>query len=212
MRTLLSLIFLLVLTVPVAAAELQALQNENLLLKAELQLARTGKLYLLVDLRNQAILIKGGGATIWRLPVSRSRIYGSAPAPKMRRLVAKKSLFAPSRPVVPIAGGEEGKGQAAEIGDTVLELEDMPDNYRLLLDDGTMLVVEPERADWRGRIGLLWSGTWGGLRRVFHRLRPWGPVAGSEVLLSLAGTDARRLYWSFDLETPCLLKQPAEQP
>jgi hypothetical protein len=215
MRTLASFLLLLLLAAPAIADERQALQEENFLLKTELQLARTGKLYLLVDLQSQAILIKGGGSTIWRLPLSRGRISGPAPSPKLRRLSAKKSMNEPKRPVVAIGGEDKDKNsdKPVDIGETVLELKDMPINYRLILDDGTSLVVEPEQVDWRGRMGLLWSGTSGFFRRVYNRLSPWVPEGEkTEVLLSLSASDARRLYWSFDLGTPCLLKSASEQP
>jgi hypothetical protein len=212
MRTFLVIICLLLLRTPCAADERQSLRDENLRLKAELQLAKTGKLYLVVDLRASVILIKGGGTTIWRLPVSRSQIRGETPSPQVRLLAAKKSLFAPRRPVVRIVGSEEGKGPEADFASTVLELDDMPVNYRLLLDDGTSLIIEPEQVSWRGRLGLLWSQAWGWLRRTLHLLRPWSPAAErSEVVLTLAGPDAQRLYWSFDLTTPCLIRLPSGQ-
>ncbi|MBU0482205.1 MAG: hypothetical protein KKG47_14005 [Proteobacteria bacterium] len=203
-------ILLFLLAGPVVADERGDLRDENLRLKAELKLARTDKLYLLIDLRSSVILIKAGGSTIRRLPISRSVVHGEPERAKVRRLVAKKSFFAVRRPMVPIVGPDQ---ESALVGTTlpeILELTEMPDNYRLLLDDGTSLVIEPATVDWRGRAGLVWSGGVGILRRTLRHLWPWTPAAkNGEIVLGLTGSDARQLYWSFDLGTPCLFKLPA---
>jgi len=212
MSTFLSVLFVLFFSFPVLADERQALRDDNLLLKAELQLAWTNKLYLLFDLQVPEIMLKAGGVTIRRMPVSRVRSFGPPPSPRVRKLAAKKSLFAPRRPAAIIAGSEGTKGQEVDIADTVLELDDMPENYRLLLDDGSNLAIESDRTDWRGWLGLFRSGGWGWYRRALHLLRPGTESEKSELQLTMTGTDARRLYWSFDLGGPCLFRHADDLP
>lgn len=198
---------------PAAGADqVSDLREENQLLKEELKLARGGKLYMLVDLPASEITLKAGGVTGRRLKIDTGRVIGDRPAVKLRRLVGKKALFQPKRREIKIAADIKATTPAAG-NDTVtaLEIDDMPTNYRLVLDDGITLVVHAGGDGLAALLNRGWRRMWDSVRRAmtgFYRgLR--GEPAAAELFLTLPDTDARQLYWSFDEKTPCLIRNSA---
>lgn len=192
------------------ADPLTDLRQENLLLKAELQLARSSKLYVLVDLARQEILLKAGGTTARRLALTDVTVTGIFPQVLPRRLATKTSFSTPRRPNAGAGATARPKPTAGADPVTALEISAMPINYRLILDDGTTLVVRSGDGNFLARLGQGWHLVENASRRTLLGLNRWRqdkpPVA--ELILTMAPAEARQLYWSFDEKSACLIRNP----
>ncbi|NTV14813.1 MAG: hypothetical protein HGA96_12925 [Desulfobulbaceae bacterium] len=206
-------LFLLCTTVVVGANTLSDLQNENFLLSTELQLAKAGKMYIILDLPAGAVLFKAGGIEIKRLPIEHCRVDGVGGASLLRKLNAKMADNQPKRKQVVIASEEEIRAAPAPAAGTdglvALEITDMPEIYQLEFDDGLLLSVKaPPSGDFKTKAARYWQDTveyvkswYQGLQRKMH-----GEVGSPQIVMNLSGADARQLYWSFDEGMPCLIK------
>jgi hypothetical protein len=183
---------------PAWAADLAALEEANALLQAEYQLAKKEQLYFFFDLPARQVRIKASGVTLATLPAAQVQQRGQRGQAGLRSLRARQTSSPPQR--VAIDPGAVKKAGKFEL--QALELDDMPDAYRLLLDDGTILTVAPRT-----------EGFWGQLTEMTAQLRwrlicKWYSLRGkpyTELRLTLAAPDARRLYWSFQEEMACLI-------
>lgn len=195
------------------ANELADLQSANFLLKSELQLAKSAKLYMVIDLPGEVILFKAGGVGINRLPLENSHVVGALPSQVLRTLSAKKAEKQPKRPEVKIV--TQAEMEAAPIPapgvDTLvaLEIDDMPETYQLVLDDGLVLLVKaPPSGDFKNKAARYWRDAVDivkGWSRSL-RLRLHGESESPRIVLNLSGPDARQFYWSFDEGMACLIK------
>lgn len=213
MRILLLLLLLLLYgPVPAAVAAVATpLELLNRTLRAEFELARKPKIYVVVDLDRQITQIKAGGVVLRDLPIRSFSRWGR-PSPKTdRTLVEKHALFEPRRAVIdPEAKKNREEGAKLEI--KTLELDDMPAGFALSFDDGTRITVRGRAKTLVGRMGqLLETGAW-------HLSRPlifnWKFLRGqpyTELRLTLSRNDARRLYWSLSEGVPCLIVWPQEK-
>jgi hypothetical protein len=217
MRSLLLLILLLL--PPVAGADEAAdLLVDNQLLTSELQLARSGKLYLLFDLRNQVILLKSSGVILSSLPLRAARLYGPVPATQVHLLDRRETSSPPRREAlrVPDKAGNTAAARAPERAATslqALERDDMPDSYRLILDDGTRLSVHAESGGLMSAAGRFGHAVAATSARGCYAVKTWfSDTPNCELRLTLAPDDARQLYWSFAEQSACLIRPPATCP
>jgi hypothetical protein len=212
------LLILLLLPLNVSADEAADLLVDNQLLTAELQHARSGKLYVLFDLRDNAIDLKTSGVTLISLPLREVKLFGPAPAAKALALTRRETSHPPSREAlrVPDKSRNADVAKAPARADTTLqalERGDMPDRYRLFLDDGTRISVHAES-----------SGMLAAASRLRHAIASLGArgrhaimglfshKSSGELRLTLAPDDARQLYWSFVEPASCLIRPPATSP
>lgn len=213
MRAILLSILLLFAPQALLADELADLQAENFLLKSEVQLAKSNKLYMIIDLPGRAVLFKAGGVVINRLAFKDCLVEGPYPAPALRTLSAKKAEKQPKRQEVKIV--TEAEMEAAPIPapgtDTLvaLEIDDMPETYELVLDDGLTLAVRSEVTGFKAKAERLWKESVESARRLYNSLmRRFGREVEVEnrMIISLSGPDARQFYWSFDEGMTCLIR------
>jgi hypothetical protein len=217
MRTLPLLLLLLLLCLPLTAAAADppapttAQEAVNRTLKAEYELARKPKIYFVLDLPGQQMLIKSSGVVLRQLPIADFSLWGRPSPLASRLLVEKESLFEPQRQTIdPEAKKEQEPGAKFEL--KTLELDDMPASFRLEFDDGTRITVKGEAPSLPGRLGqALANGVW-------HLGRPlifnWKFLRGqpyTEILLTLPADEARRIYWSISEGVPCLIYWPQEE-
>lgn len=195
------------------ADELADMQSANFLLKSELQLAKSTKLYMVIDLPGEAILFKAGGVVINRLPLAASHVVGTLTVPVLRSLSAKKAEKQPQRQAIKIV--TEAEMEAAPLPapgvDTLvaLEIDDMPETYQLVLDDGLVLFVKaPPAGDFKAKIVRYWRDATEAVKEWYHslQLKMQGETETPRILLNLSGPDARQFYWSFDEGMACLIK------
>jgi hypothetical protein len=209
MHSLRALILLSVLLVSVEAypaSEADRLINENSLLKAELQLAKSSKIYVIFDLETKSVAIKAKGMMLKKLPVESYSLWGTPVRPRPLPLLRKTALVIPERKeIIPRTSDSDEVSEPK-----VLQLDDMPLRYRLEFDDGIQISVNPTST---GVIATLFNliaslksylitrpfGTlWNGLRRRSF----------TEIVLVMSEYDARTLYWSFQEGFQCIITEP----
>lgn len=194
------------------AGERDDLQSVNFLLKSELQLAKSSKLYMVIDLPGKAIMFKAGGVVVNRMPIDDSHVVGSLSTSLLRTLSTKKAEKQPVRPTVKIT--TEAEMAAAPIPapgvDTLvaLEIDDMPEIYQLVLDDGLVLTVKaPPSGDFKAKATGYWRDVVDTVKEWYHSimLKLRGETEPPRIVLNLSGQDARQFYWSFDERMACLI-------
>jgi len=156
--------------------EARTLGEANRALEEELKLAGRAQIYLVLDLAEGALLIKGRGVELHRLPLQQWQATDEAALGRTFRLQARPALSRPK-----LAPGEDP-------AETVIELDDMPAEYELGFEPNLVIAVSPPATEqpW------LW---------VMSRLREWKnhlvlPQATVRVRLVLSKDDARSLAWS----------------
>ena len=208
MHSLIALILLPILLASVEAypaSEADRLINENSLMKAEFQLAKSSKIYVIFDLEAEMITIKAKGIVLKELPVESYSQWGTPVRPSPLPLLRKTALVIPERKeIIPKTNDTEDASEPK-----VLQLEDMPLRYHLEFDDGIQISVKPKST---GVISTLFNliaslksylitrpfGTlWNGLRRRSF----------TEIVLVLSEHDARTLYWSFQEGFQCIIRE-----
>ena len=208
-------LFIILLAFPrfAGADALSDLQAENIMLKAELQLAKSNKLYMVVDLPGEAVLFKAGGVVVNRLPFIASRLEGPSPLPALRTLKGKIAEKQPKRQEVKIVTEAEMEAAPPPVPgvDTLvaLEIDDMPEIYQLELDDGLLLAVKaPPSGDFKTKAVRYWRDAVEAVKSWYQTLqrKMGGGPTGTRIVLNLAGPDARQFYWSFDEGMACLVR------
>jgi hypothetical protein len=188
---------------PVRAADPAALEESNRLLKAEYQLAQKEQLYFLFDLPGRQVQVKASGVVLARFPIRKLQRRGVPGQEGLRSLAERRALSAPQRVTIS-PRAEQKKSGKFEL--QALEIDHMPSAYRLLLDDGSVLAVNPEGEGFWGHAAAWPRELWWRLSRplisgwYLLRRKPY-----TELRLTLTAHDARRLYWSFQEGMPCLI-------
>jgi len=197
------LAILLLVPLAVCADEAADLRRDGKLLEAELQLARSGRLYIVFDLVDSEIDFKASGATLTRMQLRDQHHAGPAPAPKALTLVSRETSSPPQREAIRIPDPGDDEDVSADPGGSVelqaLELGDMPDSYRLTLEDGTSIAVQPSNASWIRRLAYT-------LGQLFEDDK------SAHLRLTLEQRNARQLYWSFADKSSCLVRTPDVSP
>ena len=225
MRLLSILFLLLVLCVPAASADdLAELAQTNRLLQAEYDLAKSQHLYFIFDLRASRILFRVSGTTVAELPILSLRSWGR-PADGIAYTLSKRSARKePTREKIAIPDGTEEEkpaapaplpkpGEAPKPPDVqALELNDMPTEYTLELDDGTLLTVRtplPEQVPFKEKLRFYYDKySWFVTRPLISISQHRQGSAYNEMLLTLPEREARMLYWSFQVGGRCLVHWP----
>lgn len=171
------------------AADARALWRESRLLEAEAELAQKPKSYFVLDLAAGRIALKARGMTLRELPIAESDVWGRL-VTGPTSLVQKDALARPA-----ITPGEEAT--QATLDQQLLEVADMPAEYRIGFDRGVSVAVfAAPAAGLRGALrhgARLWRWR---LARLPQALRERQERRESTSLfLVLAPADARSLYW-----------------
>lgn len=225
MRLLLTIILTLLLWVPAASAdELAELAQTNRLLQAEFELAKSQKLYFVFDLQASEILFKVSGVTVARLPILSLHSWGR-PADAIAYTLAKRTARKeperekiaipdgkeeekPKPPAAPPKPGEPPKAPELQ----ALEIVDMPTEYTLQLDDGTLLTVRgtlPENAGLLEKLRYSYDRySWFVTRSFISLSQRRRGSSYNEMRLTLPEREARMLYWSFQEGARCLVHWP----
>jgi hypothetical protein len=168
-------------------ADARMLGETNRALEEEVKLASRAQIYLVLDLAEGALLIKGRGIELHRLPLLHWETTDETALGRTFRLHARPPLTRPK-----LAPGEDP-------AETVIDLEDMPAEYELGFEPDLVIAVSPPAAEqpW------LWA---------MSRLREWGhQFAASQATvrlrLALGKEDARSLAWSIIDGMPLIVRR-----
>lgn len=210
---------------PAFADELTELAQTNRLLQAEFELAKSQKLYFIFDLQAAEILYRVSGVTVARLPILSLRSWGR-PADGIAYSLEKRSARKePEREQIAIPDGKEEEtpapppkplkpGEAPKAPELqALEIADMPTEYTLQLNDGTLLTVRATLADgasFKEKIRYYYDKySWFVTRPLISISRHRQGSSYNEMLLTLPEREARMLYWSFQEGGRCLVRWPS---
>ena len=225
MRFFLTIFLSLLLCVPVTASdEFADLAQTNRLLQAEFELAKSQKLYFIFDLQASQILFKVSGVTLAELPILAVRSWGRPADGLAYTLASRSARKEPEREKIAIPdGNEEAKpvtpppvpkaGEKPKPPELqALEIADMPTEYTLQLDDGTLLTVRSSLAETAGFKAkfrnIVNKFSWFITRPLISVWQHWHGNSYNEMLLTLPEREARMLYWSFQEGARCLVRWP----
>lgn len=169
-------------------------------LEAEIELAKTPNVYLVVDSEAREVSLRIRGMALKTWSVASLRSWGRPVGVRSLKLVKRTGWSAEDR--VNLTPGvkpeEKEDGKPKDIGDDVLELEDMPFRYAFLMEEGVRIVVRPKPRGLLGKMG----GVAAGLGRLIGRSAQtiWAAVKGREFseikLVFVNQEDAQAMFWS----------------
>jgi hypothetical protein len=224
MRLLLMVFLTLLLSGQALADQAAELAQTNRLLQAEFELAKSQKLYFIFDLQAAQILYKVSGVTVANLPILTLRSWGR-PADGIAYTLSKRTARKePVREKIAIPDGKEPEkpatppplpkpGEAPKAPELqALEIADMPTEYTLQLDDGTLLTVRSvlgESAGFKEKFRYIFDKySWFITRPLISVWQHRHGNTYNEMLLTLPAREARMLYWSFQEGARCLVRWP----
>lgn len=179
------------------AGQVEGVREATRVLEEEVKLSARPQLYLVLDLSERVIVIKGRGIELYRLQVVDWRASDERPLDKAFTLRARPTISRPR--VVP--------GQDPTLDP--IELRHMPVDYDLLFDPGLTVMVTPPPSErpW------LWLKTV--LRGWWERSRAWRGATSSTnsrpgpayLRLVLSQEAAQSLAWSVTDGMPLVIRR-----
>jgi hypothetical protein len=177
----------------------RSLAEANRLLEEEIKLAAHPQIYLVIDLSQNVILVKGRGVELYRLLIASWRFSKGASVAGVLRLQARPPLIRP---------------KATPVEDTppVIELKDMPQAYDLLFQPPLTIVVAPLAQE------ELWLWAKSRIREWWERLTLAAgfasdreSIAGPRLRLTLSQDAARSLAWVVTDGMALIITQPTQR-
>lgn len=175
-----------------------ALQEGIRLLDEEIKLAARPQPYVVIDLVDNAVLIKGRGVELHRLPVEQWSASHLTEATMTFRLQERPPVT--RRKIDPAAGTDRSP----------ISLDDMPTEFTLQFSPALTVIIQPsmKRQPWR------WIAFKG--REWWTRVKDWSlalatgsvPPSAPSVSLILASDHAQSLAWSVTDSMPFLIRRP----
>jgi hypothetical protein len=173
------------------------LQEANRILAEEVKLAARPQTYVIVDLVDRAVLIKGRGAELHRFLIEQWSASHLGEASHTFRLQARPPVT--RRKIEPAAGGDQPP----------VSLDDMPIDFTLTFSPALFMVVQPSATDdfWRWlrftlREWWIWLKSW--TRRLATGTEPPSqPI----LRLTLSPHHAQSLAWTVTEGMPFLIRR-----
>lgn len=206
-------IFLLSCVAAVWAAELDvlpgldpndahSLQEAIKLLDEEVRLAARPQTYVIIDLVDRSILIKGRGVELHRFPIERWSAVQLTEAHGTFRLQKRPPVT--RRKVEPAAGTEQ----------LPISLDDMPTDFTLLFSPPLTVAIHPSASDnlWRwllfkAREWWVWLKSWGLILTTGS-----APPSQPSIHLTVTSHHAQSLAWTVTEGMPFLLRRTSSPP
>ena len=163
-----------------------ALQEATRVLAEEVKLASRPQTYVIVDLVDRAVLIKGRGIELHRFPIEQWSGGQLADASATFRLQTRPPVT--RRKIEPAAGGEQPP----------ISLDDMPADFTLQFSPTFSLTVHPSASDdigrwlrFKGREWWMWLKDW-----AITLTTGKGPLPQPWLYLSVTSDHAQSLAWT----------------
>jgi len=176
------------------------LQEATRILTEEVKLAARAQTYVIVDLVDRAVVIKGRGAELHRFPIAQWSAAHLAEVSTMFRLQARPPVS--RRKIEPAAGDQPP-----------VSLDDMPTDFTLTFSPSLSVAVHPSASEdfWRwlrftGRDWWAWLKGWA--RRLATGTEP---SAQPVVRLTLTPHDAQSLAWTVTEGMPFLVRRASAE-
>lgn len=174
-----------------------ALQEATRILAEEVKLAARAQPYLIVDLVEGSVVIKGRGAELHRLPIEQWSAIHLDEASATLRLQARPPVS--RRKIEPATGGDQPP----------VSLDDMPTDFTLRFSPSFLVVVHPSASEdfWRwlrftAREWWVWAKAW-----VWRLSAGHEPNAQPVLRLTLTPHHAQSLAWTVTEGMPLLIRR-----
>ena len=208
-----AILLLVALATPSWAKDLDSFPNLNLsdpasvkeatrVLEDELKLAARPQTYVLIDLVERAIHIKGRGVALHHMPIDRWSAGEGKALAGIHRLVARPAVV--RRKIEPGAAGEQEP----------ISLADMPADYTLSFTSGLAISVIPVPTKGNLLQGLAFMG-----KGWWRRLANWSSTIRSDKIstsaaqleLTISVDHAQSLAWSLVNGMAVVIRRPADE-
>lgn len=178
----------------------EVLREANRVLEEEIKLATHPQIYLLLDLPDRVITIKGRGVELRRLPIVAWQ------AVEERAMVGVFRLDARPQVVRPKAAPPDDPAQDP------IELKDMPAAYELLFDPTLAVTVAPppQERPWLWAKGLM-KDFWISMVSWIRSTAATDEKATSPCLRLTLSVEAESLAWSVTDGMPLLIRRTTPQ-
>ena len=179
------------------AGEPDGLREANRILEEEIKLAARPQIYLLLDLPDRVIAIKGRGIELHRLPITAWQTVEERAMAGVFRLRARPQVV---RPKVP---------PPRDPTQDAIELKDMPEAYELLFDPTLAVTVAPpfQERPWLW-VKSLMRNSWLGVASWIRSAAAIDEKVTSPCLhLTLSVEAAQSLAWSVTDGMPLLIRR-----
>ena len=206
-------VLLLLSTLPAGATEPEnvfgidlndpaALQEATRILAEEVKLAARPQTYVIVDLVDRAVVIKGRGAELHRFPIEQWSASHLAELSTTFRLQARPPVT--RRKIEPSAGGDQPP----------VSLDDMPTDFTLTFSPSFLLAVHPSAtADFWRWLRFTLREWWVWLKNWIRTLATGKEPAPQPVLrLTLTPHHAQSLAWTVTEGMPFLIRRTSPAP
>lgn len=206
-------VLLLLSTLPAGATEPEnvfgidlndpaALQEATRILAEEVKLAARPQTYVIVDLVDRAVVIKGRGAELHRFPIEQWSASHLAEVSTTFRLQARPPVT--RRKIEPSAGGDQPP----------VSLDDMPTDFTLTFSPSFLLAVHPSAtADFWRWLRFTLREWWVWLKNWIRTLATGKEPAPQPVLrLTLTPHHAQSLAWTVTEGMPFLIRRTSPAP
>ena len=206
-------VLLLLSTLPAGATESEnvfgidlndpaALQEATRILAEEVKLAARPQTYVIVDLLDRAVVIKGRGAELHRFPIEQWSASHLAEVSTTFRLQARPPVT--RRKIEPSAGGDQPP----------VSLDDMPTDFTLTFSPSFLLAVHPSAtADFWRWLRFTLREWWVWLKNWIRTLATGKEPAPQPVLrLTLTPHHAQSLAWTVTEGMPFLIRRTSPAP
>ncbi|MCJ7581430.1 MAG: hypothetical protein MUP98_12965 [Candidatus Aminicenantes bacterium] len=150
------------------------------LLEAEHSLAKSSRLYFVLDIREKKIDLKAKGISLRTWKIEKIRLWGDPVLLNPALLVKKSALFSPKREEIK----PEEPGSDAKFELEALELGDMPSSYTINLERNISIYIRPRSKGWMSFL------------RTIGRTLKWRLFPPLKTVLSAA---QRKSYTAFDI-------------
>lgn len=179
-----------------------ALQEATRILAEEVKLAARPQTYVIVDLVDRAVVIKGRGAELHRFPIEQWSASHLAEVSTTFRLQARPPVT--RRKIEPSAGGDQPP----------VSLDDMPTDFTLTFSPSFLLAVHPSAtADFWRWLRFTLREWWVWLKNWIRTLATGKEPAPQPVLrLTLTPHHAQSLAWTVTEGMPFLIRRTSPAP
>ena len=178
-----------------------ALQEAVRLLEEEIKLAARPQTYIVIDLVDRAVLIKGRGAELHRFPIEQWSAAQLAEAQATFRLQKRPPV---TRRKIEPAGAEQ----------MPIELDDMPTEFTLLFSPSLTVDVHPSTSEnfwywlkFKSRGWWEWLKGWSAILFTGH-----APPSQPTIHLTVTSHHAQSLAWTVTEGMPFLLRRTSPSP
>lgn len=180
--------------------------QESRSLQAELSLANSSDLYMILDIDKQKIDLKAKGIVLRTWKIEKIRLWGDPIRSSPATLLKKSALFPPKREKIKPAETDEETTFELE----ALELGDMPSSYTLRLEQNISMYIGPQTKGWTSPMRIIGRAIrwffYPPLKTVWIKMKKQS-LTVFEVILENK-EESQAFYWALGANSPFIILPP----